>query len=182
MSFFCVWISIDIRQETRKCSKTNFFCSYSKKNLILRSILEYFFHFWGLPEFPDFQIPDSRKSGNSLEMAVFHKLQHIRYFSHSVWVPKLGFYLRIFEFSFCWNFQIPENLEMAIFHKLQHISYFFHSVLFTEFDFSFGIFEFSFSVAIVKNSNFQIFWNLEPGNSMKMRIQKFWVKNQTQWT
>ncbi len=37
-------------------------------------------------------------------------------------------------------------------------------------------------VAIVKNSNFQISWNLESGNSRKMRIQKFWVKNQTQWT
>ena len=45
----------------------------------------------------------------------------------------------------------------------------------TQFDFSFGIFEFSFSqyVAIVKNSNFQMFWSLEPGHSRKMRIQKF---------
>ena len=73
---------------------------------------------------------------------------------------------------------------MAIFDKLQHIGYFFHSVLFTEFDFLFRIFEFSFSqyVAIVKNSNFQMVWSLEQGNSRKMRIQKFWVKNQTQWT
>ena len=72
------------------------------------------------------------------------------------------------------RFQIPENLEMAIFDKLQHIGYFFHLVLFTEFDFSLRIFEFSFSWNFqVKNSNFQISWNLEPGNSRKMRIQKF---------
>ena len=31
-------------------------------------------------------------------------------------------------------------------------------------------------------SRFQIPENLEPGNSRKMKIQKFWVKNQSQWT
>ena len=71
-------------------------------------------HFWGLPEFPDFQIPDSRKSGNALEIAVFDKLQHIGYISHSGLVTEFDFLLRIFEFTFSWNFQIPDFLETGI--------------------------------------------------------------------
>ena len=68
----------------------------------------------GLSEFPDFQIPDSRKSGNSLEIAAFDKLQDIGYFSHSVLVTEFDFSLRIFEFSFSWNFQIPDSRKFGI--------------------------------------------------------------------
>ena len=119
-------------------------------------------------------------------MAVFHKMQHIRYFSHSVWVPKLGFYLRIFEFSFCWNFQIPDSRKSGNGHFWQIATYwlffplsFVHWVrLFTQNFQIFILLEFP----NVKNSNFEISWNLEFGNSRRMKIWKFWVKSLTQWT
>ena len=77
-------------------------------------------HYLGLPEFPDFQIPGSRKYGNSLEIAVFDKLQHIRYFSHSVLVTEFGFSLRIFESSLSWNFQIPDSRKSGIWKFLEN--------------------------------------------------------------
>ena len=113
-------------------------------------------------------------------MAVFDKLQHIRYFSQSVWDPKLGFYLRIFEFSFFWNFQIPENLEMAIFDKLQHIGYFFHLVLFTELDFSLRIFKFLFSLNFRMSKTailrFPGIWNLEIPGEWKFENSEWNIK------
>ena len=50
-----------------------------------------------------FQIPEN------LEMAIFDKLQHIGYFFHSVMFTEFDFTLRIFEFSFSWNFQVPDS-------------------------------------------------------------------------
>ena len=44
-----------------------------------------------------------------MEIAAFDKLQGIGYFSHSVLVTDFDFSLRIFEFSFSWNFQIPDS-------------------------------------------------------------------------
>ena len=71
-------------------------------------------HFWWRPEFPVFQIPDSRKSGNSLGIAAFDKLQNIGYFPHSVLVTEFDFSLRIFEFPFSWNFQISDSRKSGI--------------------------------------------------------------------
>ena len=57
-------------------------------------------HFSGISRF---QIPEN------LEMAFFDKLQHIGYFFHSILVTEFDFSLKIFEFSFFWNFQIPDS-------------------------------------------------------------------------
>ena len=53
MSFFRVWICIDIKQETRKCSKTNFFANIPKKSYY-RINLRIFFCIFG--NFQNFQI------------------------------------------------------------------------------------------------------------------------------
>ena len=143
-------------------------------------------HFWWLPEYPDFQIPDSRKYGNSLEIAVFDKLQHIRYFSHSVLVTEFGFSLRIFESSFSWNFQIPDSRNSGNDHFGQIAIYwvffprsFVHWVwCFTQ---NFRI----FILLEFPNSRFQEISKLlflTFGNSRRIKIWKFWVKSLTQWT
>ena len=58
------------------------------------------YHFPGISRF---QIPEN------LEMTFFDKLQHIGYFFHSILVTEFDFSLKIFEFSFFWNFQIPDS-------------------------------------------------------------------------
>ena len=57
-------------------------------------------HFPGISRF---QIPEN------LEMTIFDKLQHIGYFFHLVLFTEFDFSLRIFKFSFSWNFQIPDS-------------------------------------------------------------------------
>ena len=54
------------------------------------------------------QIPEN------LKMAIFDKLQHIGYFFHLVLFTDFDFSLRIFHFSFFWNFQVPDFLESGI--------------------------------------------------------------------
>ena len=57
-------------------------------------------HFSGISRF---QIPEN------LEMTIFDKLQHIGYFFHLVLFTEFDFSLRIFKFSFSWNFQVPDS-------------------------------------------------------------------------
>ena len=58
------------------------------------------FHFPGISRF---QIPEN------LEMTIFDKLQHIGYFFHLLLITEFDFSLRIFKFSFSWNFQVPDS-------------------------------------------------------------------------
>ena len=62
-------------------------------------------HFAGISRF---QISEN------LEMALFDKLQHIGYFFHLVLFTDFDFSLGIIEFSFFWNFQVPDFLESGI--------------------------------------------------------------------
>ena len=57
-------------------------------------------HFPGISRF---QIPEN------LEIIIFDKLQHIGHFFHLVLITEFDFSLRIFKFSFSWNFQVPDS-------------------------------------------------------------------------
>ena len=79
------------------------------------------------------------------------------------------------------RFQIPENLE--ILWKLLHLT---NCKILGIFPTQFWSLSLIFCSEFLNFyfpgiSRFQIFWNLESGTSRKMIIQKFWLKNQTQW-
>ena len=91
------------------------------------------------------------KSGNSRKLASFGQYQYIGYFSHSVQVTGLDFYLRISNFQFFLIFsgnilEIWKFSQICFFDQFLCKGHHFHLISVTEIDFALRI------------SNFKLFW------------------------
>ena len=102
------WI---LSNKVENVPKPTFFVNILKKTYYKINHRIFFCIFWG---FQNFQISRFQKIWKVSENSCFDKLQHIGNFSHSVLVTEFDFSLRIFEFSFSRNFQIPDFLESGI--------------------------------------------------------------------